>query len=31
VFARPRSWQVLDILIGLVMWALAAKLAMELV
>jgi L-lysine exporter family protein LysE/ArgO len=31
VFARPRSWQVLDILIGLVMWALAAKLASELV
>jgi L-lysine exporter family protein LysE/ArgO len=31
VFARPRSWQVLDILIGLVMWALAAKLALELV
>lgn len=31
VFARPRSWQVLDILIGLVMWALALKLATELV
>ncbi len=30
VFARPRSWQVLDIAIGLVMWALAAKLAAEL-
>lgn len=26
VFARPSSWQVLDIAIGLVMWALAAKL-----
>jgi len=26
VFARPRAWQVLDILIGLVMWAIAAKL-----
>lgn len=30
VFARPRSWQVLDIIIGLIMWALAAKLVMEL-
>ncbi len=30
VFARPKSWQVLDILIGMVMWALAAKLATEL-
>ncbi len=30
VFARPRSWQVLDILIGLVMWALGAKLAAQL-
>ncbi len=26
VFARPRAWQVLDILIGLTMWAIAAKL-----
>lgn len=26
VFARPRAWQVLDILIALVMWAIAAKL-----
>jgi len=26
VFARPRAWQVLDIIIGLVMWAIAAKL-----
>ena len=31
VFARPKSWQVLDILIGLVMWGLGAKLAMDLV
>ena len=26
VFARPRAWQVLDGVIGLVMWAIAAKL-----
>lgn len=26
VFARPRAWQVLDVLIGLTMWAIAAKL-----
>ncbi|AXC49511.1 amino acid transporter [Paracoccus suum] len=26
VFARPRSWQVLDLLVGLVMWAIAATL-----
>jgi L-lysine exporter family protein LysE/ArgO len=26
VFARPRAWQVLDIVIGLIMWAIAAKL-----
>ena len=26
VFARPRAWQVLDVIIGLVMWAIAAKL-----
>lgn len=26
VFARPRAWQVLDVLIGVVMWAIAAKL-----
>lgn len=26
VFARPRAWQVLDGIIGLVMWAIAAKL-----
>ena len=26
VFARPRSWQVLEILIGIIMWAIAAKL-----
>ncbi|QBY01051.1 amino acid transporter [Rhodophyticola sp. CCM32] len=26
VFARPRAWQMLDILVGLVMWAIAGKL-----
>lgn len=26
VFARPRAWQVLDAVIGVVMWAIAAKL-----
>lgn len=26
VFARPRAWQVLDLVIGLTMWAIAAKL-----
>jgi L-lysine exporter family protein LysE/ArgO len=26
VFARPRAWQVLDVVIGLTMWAIAAKL-----
>ena len=26
LFARPRAWQVLDALIGLTMWAIAAKL-----
>ncbi|SHH82713.1 LysE/ArgO family amino acid transporter [Marivita hallyeonensis] len=26
LFARPRAWQVLDVIIGLVMWAIAAKL-----
>lgn len=26
VFARPRAWQVLDVIVGLVMWAIAAKL-----
>ncbi len=26
VFARPRAWQVLDLVIGVVMWAIAAKL-----
>ena len=25
LFARPRAWQVLDVLIGIVMWAIAAK------
>lgn len=29
LFARPRAWQVLDILIGLVMWAIAARLIAE--
>jgi L-lysine exporter family protein LysE/ArgO len=28
VFARARSWQVLEILIGLIMWAIAAKLVL---
>jgi L-lysine exporter family protein LysE/ArgO len=26
VFARPRSWQILEILIGIIMWSIAAKL-----
>lgn len=26
IFARPRAWQVLDVLIGLTMWAIALKL-----
>lgn len=26
VFARPRSWQILDLIIGITMWAIAAKL-----
>lgn len=26
IFARPRSWQVLEILIGIIMWVIAAKL-----
>lgn len=26
VFARPRAWQALDLLVGLVMWGIAAKL-----
>lgn len=26
LFARPRAWQVLDVLVGLTMWAIAAKL-----
>ncbi len=25
-FARPRAWQILDVVVGLVMWAIAAKL-----
>ncbi|APG47540.1 LysE/ArgO family amino acid transporter [Phaeobacter porticola] len=28
VFARPRAWQVLDVLVGLTMWAIALKLLM---
>ncbi len=30
VFAKPSAWRILDILIGLIMWALAARLAVEL-
>ncbi len=26
VFARPRAWRVLDVIVGLIMWAIAAKL-----
>ncbi|MBO6883902.1 MAG: amino acid transporter [Marivita sp.] len=26
LFAKPRAWQVLDVIIGIVMWAIAAKL-----
>lgn len=29
VFARPAAWRVLDILIGIVMWAIAARLAVD--
>ena len=29
LFARPRAWQVLDVLIALVMWAIAARLVAE--
>jgi L-lysine exporter family protein LysE/ArgO len=29
LFARPRAWQVLDVLIALVMWAIAARLIAE--
>ena len=29
VFARPRAWQVLEVLIGVVMWAIAAALVAE--
>ncbi len=31
LFAKPRAWQVLDIAIGLVMWWLAARLAISLI
>lgn len=31
LFAKPRAWQVLDILIGLTMWALSAMLVLRLV
>jgi L-lysine exporter family protein LysE/ArgO len=26
IFALPRSWQILEIIIGIIMWAIAAKL-----
>ena len=26
IFARPRSWQILEIFVGIIMWAIAAKL-----
>jgi L-lysine exporter family protein LysE/ArgO len=26
IFARPAAWRILDILIGLVMWSIAARL-----
>jgi L-lysine exporter family protein LysE/ArgO len=29
VFTRPRAWQILDILIGLIMWTIAARLVVE--
>jgi L-lysine exporter family protein LysE/ArgO len=29
VFARPRAWQILDIAIAVVMWAIAARLVAE--
>ncbi|MCX7888788.1 MAG: LysE family transporter [Rhodobacteraceae bacterium] len=29
VFARPRAWQVLDVAIGLTMWAIAARLVLS--
>jgi L-lysine exporter family protein LysE/ArgO len=29
LFARPRAWQILDVLIALVMWAIAARLIAE--
>jgi len=28
IFARPRAWQVLDVVVGLTMWAIALKLAL---
>lgn len=31
VFARPRAWQILDLGIGLVMWAIAASLVLPLI
>ena len=30
IFARPAAWRVLDLLIGVIMWTIGAKLAMEL-
>ncbi|SPF78314.1 LysE/ArgO family amino acid transporter [Pseudoprimorskyibacter insulae] len=29
LFARPKAWQVLDVLIGITMWAIAASLVLE--
>jgi L-lysine exporter family protein LysE/ArgO len=29
LFARPRAWQILDVLIGLIMWTIAARLIWE--
>jgi L-lysine exporter family protein LysE/ArgO len=31
LFAKPRAWQVLDILIGLTMWAMSVMLVLHLV
>jgi L-lysine exporter family protein LysE/ArgO len=31
LFAKPRAWQVLDILIGLTMWAMAVMLVLHVV
>jgi L-lysine exporter family protein LysE/ArgO len=29
IFARPAAWRLLDVLIGIIMWGIAARLAME--